>query len=183
MYIYHNTSREYFINILNDGKLTTGEKTKNENYNIHKNLQKYIYFNITKKKGFKYLFAFTFIFPANILYDYEFYINVMFQNGLINENVVKYKKYTKYIDVILKILFDYIIKFLKKDKCSYNPYYISQLFHELFIKKELSLSKAKYILLPIDMDINQKNVFKNKITELYPHIKIIYNDYKYTFKN
>ena len=48
MYIYHNTDIEYFIDILYDGTLRAGEDIKISNMNIHKHLQKYIYFNIMK---------------------------------------------------------------------------------------------------------------------------------------
>jgi hypothetical protein len=36
----------------------------------------------------------------------------------------------------------------EKKFSEYHPYYISKLEHELFIEKTLSLSKAKYMLLP-----------------------------------
>ena len=62
------------------GTLRTGEDTKISNMNIHKHLQKYIYFNIMKK-GFKYMLPYTFVFPASVLYDYKFYINTQAQSG------------------------------------------------------------------------------------------------------
>ena len=177
MYIYHNTDIEYFIDILYDGTLRAGEDTKISNMNIHKHLQKYIYFNIMKKKGFKYMLPYTFIFPASVLYDYKFYINTQAQSGWLNKCVITYEKNTEFIDVILMMLFEFIIKILNKKKKEfgeYHPYYISQLYHELFIEKPLSLSKAKYILLPKNIDWRLERVIKHKVTQLYPNIKILY---------
>jgi hypothetical protein len=55
MYIYHNTCIESLVDILYDGYLRAGKYTKQSNYNIHDTLQKYIYFNIIKKRGFRYI--------------------------------------------------------------------------------------------------------------------------------
>jgi len=111
MYIYHNTDIEYFIDILYDGTLRAGEDTKISNMNIHKNLQKYIYFNIMKKKGFKYMLPYTFIFPASVLYDYKIYINIQAQSGWLNRCVTTYEN-TEFIDVILMMLLEFIRKYL-----------------------------------------------------------------------
>ena len=149
MYIYHNTCIESLVDILYDGYLRAGKYTKQSNYNIHDTLQKYIYFNIIKKRGFRYILPYTVIFPSNVLYDYKFYINTQSQSGWLNKNVITYEKHTEFIDLILMMLFEFIIKILKKDDLgNYHPYYISQVVHELFIDKPLALSKAKYIILP-----------------------------------
>ena len=50
MYIYHNTDSLSLISILNDGKLKTGKSIGVNGFNIHDKLQKYIYFNMIKKK-------------------------------------------------------------------------------------------------------------------------------------
>ena len=128
-----------------------------------------------KKKGLKYMLPSTFVFPAAVLYNYKFYINSQAQSGWLNKYVTKYEKYTEFIDLILMMLLEFIIKTLKKkeDLGKINPYFFSQFRHELFIENPLSLSKAKYILLPENIDYFLERVIKYKITETYPHIKII----------
>jgi hypothetical protein len=113
MYIYHNTSIEYLIDILYDGKLRAGKYIKISNYNIHSKYQKYIYFSIIKKRGFKYILPYTIVFPSSVLYDNIFYINTQSQSGWLNKNVIKYDKNTQFINIILMMLFEFIIKTLK----------------------------------------------------------------------
>lgn len=176
MYIYHNTNKDNLVDILYNGYLRTGKYINKSNQNIHKKMQKYIYFNITKKRGFKYILPYTLIFPSNVLYDYKFYINTHSQIGVINNDTVKYKKYTKFIDLILMMLFEFIIDTLKKKVINnIHSYYFSQFKHELFIDKPISITKAKYIVLSSDLSPLDKKII-NKINESYPYIKIIYNN-------
>ena len=104
--------------------------------------------------------------------DIEYFIDILYDGTLrpgkdtkiSNQNI--HEKLQKYI-------YFHIMK--KKGVLGkINPYFFSQFRHELFIEKPLSLSKAKYILLPENIDYFLGRVIKYKITETYPHIKIIY---------
>ena len=176
MYIYHNTDSLSLISILNDGKLKTGKSIGVNGFNIHDKLQKYIYFNMIKKKDFKYLFPHSIIFPSSILSENRFYINPTAQIGKIKEETLKYKKNTdiNIINLTLKLLFKYIMDYLKKKKITkYKKYIYHSIYHEIFIDKELDLKNMEYITLETKMCDNDRIVIE-KIKNFYPNTKIVY---------
>ena len=171
MLLYHKTDKEYFEQILSDGKLKPSSKTKNKNENPYNFFSKYIFFNTIPKTQLKNFVGIGICFDQSILLNKVFYTNENHSAG----NLKSSKKY-KISDnnKLTKVLYSLYRHSLNIVKAIKMEIFVLSVFQEIFTKFEPSLKDAKYIILK-----NDEPKLISKIKELYPHITIIISEVKF----
>lgn len=169
MYLFHESSAEFYTEILESKFLFPSSKTKNENYNILDSFLTYIFFCCCERKRLENLGPFTFVFPINILYDRSFYTNISHAAANLNSSTY-YKKNTpmKEINFSLKKLYNQSIQKESSLKLKQDYLYF-KIFQEIFFKKSVSINDAIFLVLP--HDISKQEVAS--IKERFPNLKLL----------
>lgn len=158
MFLLHQTDKQLINKIITDGYLRPASVTKQRNQNPYNVNLPYIFFSCCKKKDFNKLFPYTFVFESNILDAHTFYTNTSHVAGKTASTVTISKNDSsrnKHLDKLLK-------------NSRVNKYFM--IFQEIFIKYKVPINKAKYLILP--KNIEKKSL--ESITKILPsHIKVI----------
>jgi hypothetical protein len=169
MLIAHYTTS--IKSIIDDGYIYSSKKTNNlgQGFGIYIN-SPYIFANAVPDdmNVIKRMLDTTILFDSSILVGKTFYTNSHHSGGNTKSSVRHKYNSKKQIDHVLLNLYK---KSMEKEKVmkdtSWFP--VFTIFQELFIKKSLAISKAKYIVI----DEKYKNEIKNFINNKYPDIQIV----------
>ena len=179
MFLMHETTKNYYMDIFKSKHLVPASKTTNSNKNPYDEHLPYVYLNFyNKPTRYKYLFPYTFVFPVDLLYDMSFYISWAYVAGDL-ERSVYYKKNTppKVINKVLETVLENSqtvakgMQNLRHKKYSYPTF---TLFQEIFFRKHIPIDKATHFIIPSngipleDIEYIQLN---------YPNLKLIRSEF------
>jgi len=171
MLLYHGTCIEHFLQILSDGKLKPGTKTKNNYDNPHKSFLPYVFFNAIPKTQVNAMRQISNVngvgicFSQSILLNKIFYTNKNLSAGNTKTSL-KYKiDNNTEIQKVLYRLYQHSLKIVKKIKMDT---WILSGFQEVFTKIEPTFNDATHIILS-----SHHHEIITEINKKYPHIIII----------
>ena len=180
--LYHQTGLDGILGMLITGKMLPSSKTKKKNQNPYAGYLPYNFFNAVPDKKIKLMPTVAIAFKSDVLIDKIFYTSVKQSAGDLNWSTRYKLDNVKDINKALLKVQKHFYKLCKKDKINIEfPYFVLNIFHEIFTKVEFNIKDAKYILLKSEKEIlKYPRKYREKTEEIielvkekYPNIKIL----------